>query len=139
MPTRPTTLAQVRVALADVIGYVAGTPASPYLVDSFTTPSFQLWAAEYDPRMVFDRAKVTVPFRARVFVGRTAEIDAQKLVDLYRDPDGPRSIVAAVEDEDNWPADLIDTAYVTLVGEPAVATIADHEYLTCDFEIEVIF
>ncbi|HUS42881.1 MAG TPA: hypothetical protein VMY16_09460 [Ilumatobacteraceae bacterium] len=132
-----TTIAEVRDALSDAITAGTGLRCLAYLQDTIPAPCGHLRRTEFDPRMVLGRASATYPFTLRVYVGRTAEVAAQKALDELAEPTG--GICSAVEDADNWPDDLVQSAYVTSIGEPMVGTVADETFMVCDFNIEVIF
>lgn len=127
----------VRVGLSRALTAGTGFRVSPYPSDSTPAPCGEIDSDEFDPRMVFGRAKTTYPFIVRFYVGRAAERASFKKLDQLRNPtDG---VMSAVENPDNWPDDLVDSAYVTLVGRPGEVTLAGEKYLVCDFNIEVIF
>lgn len=132
------TIAQVRDGLADAITAGCGLRASGYMTDNVPHPVAHVFRGEMDPRMVMGKAKAAYPFIARVFVGRAAEVAAQKRLDELTEPTGAGSLVAAVEDGDNWSVD-VDYAVVTSIGAVQNVLIADESVLFVDFEIEVCF
>ena len=132
-----TTLAEVHDALADAIRDGTGLRCLPYLADTIPAPCGHLERDEFDPRMVFGRASSTVPFTLRIYLPRTAEVASQKVIEGYAEATG--GIQSALEDDTNWPDDLVQSAYVTFIGRATIETVADETFMTCDFNIEVIF
>ena len=50
------------------------------------------------------------------------------------------SLVAAVEDDTNWPSNLVQYASVTRIGVvPQTVAVADETFLSVEFDIEVVF
>jgi hypothetical protein len=133
-----TTLNQVHAALADAVR-ATGWSVRSDPSDNITEPVIHVDSLEFDPRMVLSEQTSTYPFLARAFVGRTAERASLLKLNNLRDVAGAGSLVAAVQDEDNWPDGLVHYASVTLVGRREIFTVADAEYFGCDFDIEVVF
>ena len=132
-----TTLAEVHDALADAIRDGTGLRCLPYLADTIPAPCGHLERDEFDPCMVFGRASSTVPFTLRIYLPRTAEVASQKVIEGYAEAEG--GIQSALEDANNWPDNLVQSAYVTFIGRATIETVADETFMTCDFNIEVIF
>jgi hypothetical protein len=134
------TFRQIRVALAQAIN--AGTDLRTYStdIDQIAVPCAVVSRAEYDPRFVFGATSHMAPFKVRVFVNRTAERSALELLDEYADPNGNRSVIAAVQDEDLWPFDL-QSAQVVLVSETREAAWAGggESYFMVEFDVEVVW
>ena len=132
-----TTLNEVHDGLAGAIRDGAGLRCLPYLADTIPAPCGHLERDEFDPRMVLGRASATYPFTLRIYLPRTAEVASQKVIEGYAEPLG--GITSAVENPDNWPDNLVQSAYVTFIGRATIETVADETFMTCDFNIEVIF
>jgi hypothetical protein len=110
------------------------------MLDTVPAPCAVIFREEMDPRMVFSKASAVYNFNVRVFVGRVAEKAAQQKLDTLTEATGDGSLVAAVEDEANWPANLVQYASVTRIGAvPQSAAVADETFLSVDFDIEVVF
>jgi hypothetical protein len=134
-----TTVRQVRTALAEAITAGCGLRAFPYVADTIPAPCAQVFRREMDPRMVFSKAKASYQFGVRVFWPRAAEVNAQQKLDEFTEATGAGSLVGAIEDGDNWTVD-VDYASVILIGETqTVTTVAGEEFLTVDFDVEVVF
>lgn len=134
-----TTLADVREAMAAAITAGCGLRMRPYASDNITAPEGHIDLAEFDPRMVFDRETATYPFRVRVFVKRPAERSAQVRLDELREVHGPTSLRAAVENDENWPDDLVQYVVVTNIGAIGTIPNSDEQLFVVDFQIEVCF
>lgn len=132
------TISEVRDSIASAITAGCGLRAVPLLTDSLNPPVAVVVASEYDPRLVLGKAKAEYPFTVRVYVNRPAERSAQLTLDGYREPSGTGSVVAAIEDLDNW-TETVDYASVTRVGAPTEALIADDLVMAVDFDIEVVW
>ena len=135
-----TTIADVRDGMAQAITNGCGLRCVPYVTDSIPAPCAVISRQEMDPRMVFGKANAAYQFNVRVFVGRVAEKASQQKLDTLTEPSGSGSLVAAVEDEANWTANLVHYASVTRIGlVPQTVAVADETFLSVDFDIEVVF
>jgi hypothetical protein len=135
-----TTIADVRIALADAVATISGVTADPYQRDTVTAPAAQVLRREMDPRLVLGASKQAYAFTVRLFVRRGAEDTAQAQLDEFCAMSGVSSVRAAIEDEDSWPSPaIVDYAQVVLVGETEVQDVAGVQYLTVDFEVEVVW
>ena len=133
-----TSTADVRQALADA-GSVCGRTVNPYFTGTVVAGSGYVLRREFDPRMVFGQTKVPYPFLVRFFFNGSAETSAQQEIDTLCDIAGYGSFLAAVQDEANWPDDLVDYAQVVNVGDIGETSIGGADYLTVDFDIEVVW
>ena len=87
--------------------------------------------------MSIGRASATYEFELKCYLPRVAEVATQKRIDELAEATG--GICSAVEDESLWPDSLVQSAYVTNVGEADVETVADETFMTTTYLIEVIF
>ena len=136
-----TTIAEVRDGMAYAITKGCGLRCLSYVADTIPAPCAVISREEMDPRMVFGKASAVYNFNVRVFVGRVAEKASQKKLDTLTEATGTGSLVAAVEDDTNWPSDVtVQYASVTRIGVvPQTAAVADETFLSVDFDIEVVF
>lgn len=135
-----TTLDQVHEAIAGAVSTVL--TCDPYESDSLNVPCAQVVAPAYDPRLVFSGAKQVYPFKVRVYGSRTIPEATFEEMCKYRGPTGALSIVAAIQNEDLWPDDLVDYAQVQLVGEFAELEIPQGSnawYIAFEIDVEVLF
>ena len=127
--------------LAQAITAGCGLRCIAYVADSIPAPCAVISRDEMDPRMVLGKASAAYNFNVRVFVGRVAEKSAQQKLDALTEATGSGSLVAAVEDDTNWPSDVVvQYASVTRIGVvPQTVAVADDTFLSVDFDIEVVF
>lgn len=130
------TITEVRTALAAAVE-VAGIRCSPYVTDSVQPPCAMVDRRQMDPRFVFQSTTTVHRLRLICFFARTDLRSAQLDMDEFCDVTGDRSIVAAIQDGDNWPDDLIHTVSVVAVGDTFEREIAGVAYLAVEFDIEV--
>lgn len=133
-----TTTAEVRDALA-VAGSACGREVHAYAVDTVVSGSGYVMRQAFDPRYVFGQTKVVYPFMVRFYFNRASEISAQQDIDTLCDIAGDGSFLAAVQNGTNWPSDLVDYCQVVNVGEINETTLAGADYLTVDFDLEVVW
>lgn len=133
-----TTTAEVREALA-LAGSYCGREVKPYAQSTVNAGSGYVMRREFDPRMVFGGTKVTYPFMVRFYFLAVSVESAQQDIDTLCDVAGDGSFRAAVQNGENWPADLVDYAQVTNVGEINDSTVDGTNYFTVDFDIEVVW
>jgi hypothetical protein len=129
-------IAEVREALAAAVE-VAGIRCSPYVSDSVQAPCAMVDRRQMDPRYVFQAATTVYRFRLICYFNRTDPRSSQMDMDEFCDVTGDRSIVAAIQDGDNWPDNLIHTVSVVNVGDTFEREIAGVAYLAVEFDIEV--
>ena len=133
-----TTIAEVRDSLAETITKGAGLRSYPYLTSSIQHPCCHVRLGEYDPRYVLGKSRAEYMFRVTVFVGPASERSAQIRCDRLREASGEGSLVAAIEDESLWVAD-VDYAAVVSVGEPDEVVVAEETLMMFDLSVEVVF
>lgn len=127
---------EVRQALAGAVTQ-CGLRCSPYVLDQVNAPCAEIDRRAWDPRMVFAQGTGARAFVVRCLYDRTAEISAQKLMDEHMELSGASSLVAAVQDEANWPDNLVHYAAVTSIGDPVEVERGGIAYLCVEYEIEV--
>ena len=132
------TIAQVRQALSDAVDGITGLRSAPYVPDQINPPQAVVWDTGIDYDLVLGRGADTYDFRVVVYVNRTAEVAAQKLLDTLREPTGSTSLKTVVE-ADAGLAALVDYAQVKSVSPVQVATVGQVEYLTVEFAIEIVY
>lgn len=133
-----TTIADVRQALAEAVE-TTGLRCSPYVLDTINPPCAFVERRAMDPRMVFSQSNAVWRFSVRCYFQRTAERSGQMEMDSYCELSGERSLIAAIQDEANWPDDLIHHAAVVDVGDTRLVSHAGIEYLSVDFDTEVVW
>lgn len=133
-----TTFADVRQALADAVA-TTGLRCLPYPLDDLPVPCAYVDRAEFDPRFVFSQAKASRNLIVQVLLPRDSERAGQIKLDAYCELSGSTSILAAIQDGNNWPDNLVDSASVTSIGDPGVVNVGGVDYLTTVFSVEVIW
>lgn len=134
-------------ALAGAIATVDGLRAKGYADDQVNPDEAQVYTVAYDPRMVFgkgaDYGKSTYIMGVRLYVSRQVPRAAQKRLRGYMETTGATSVLAAIEDGENWDED-IDYAAVVQIGQPFEAAIETEgglavTYWALDLDVEVCF
>lgn len=129
-------LEDFRAAL--VVGAQSAHPrVSAYEADSVNPPAAQLIVGAWTYSTDFDGSVEYVGV-LRFFMGRTAEVAAQKLADELIDPDSLTSMAAALEQPSVLAAS--DAQYVAVTGGTGVTSVlvGDVVYLAVDFNLEFV-
>jgi hypothetical protein len=132
------TVQEVRSALADAIA-VTGLRSAPMWQDTFTAPIAIITRREFDPRLVFTSNRAAFQFTVTIYADRTNERTAQILLDDYCELIGAGSIVAAIQDDDNWSSVDIDYVQVIRIGEVTASSQGESNYLAVPIDVEVVF
>lgn len=141
------TLDEACAALASAVATIPGLRAKGYADDQINPPEAQVYTRPFDPRMVFGRGNSYGPstylLGVRVFVKRADMRSAQKSLRDFMETTGTSSVVAAVEDSDNWDA-TVDDVEVTSIGQPFEVDISGEGgavtlYWAVDFDVDVIW
>lgn len=131
-------LATVRQALSDAVDGIADVRATPYVPDQINPPQAVVGLREIDYDLVFGRGADIFMFMVQFFVARTAEKQAQILLDTLCEPAGVTSLKTVVEADSGLGA-LVDYARVRRVTGPQVATIGSLDFLVVEFDVEVCY
>lgn len=132
------TLADLHQGLADAVSVVLR--CDPFESDKLNVPCAQVVAPAYDPRLVFTGTKQVYPFKVRVYGSRTIPEATFEAMCAYRDAAGVKSLVAAIQNGDNWTDGVADYAQVQLVGEFQSVEIpagSGSWYLAFELDVEV--
>lgn len=132
------TIATVRQALSDAVDTITGIRSAPYMPDQINPPQAVVWDTGIDYDMVMGRGADEYRFTVRVYVNRTAETAAQKLLDTLREPSGATSLKTVVE-ADSGLAAVVDYARVRRASPVELVTVGAVDYLSVEFEVEVVF
>jgi hypothetical protein len=131
------TFVEVRDALASAASE-CGINFQVYPDDAFDAPGGYVTYEPFDPRLVFSGAKVTVTFRLWVCAVGVDPPAAGLVLDGLMDPFATTGVTAAVQDEANWPDDLVDYAQVVQVGAfTEVRQNADSRVFGVPIDVEV--
>ena len=134
-----TTTFEVREAMAEAITDGTGLRASSLFTDTVNAPIAIVMRQEFDPRFVFSGVKSVYQYQVTIYVDRVNERAGQIALDEYVETTGAASVIAAIQDEDNWPADLIDYAQVTNVSAVSAVAVNESQYLAVALDVEVCF
>ena len=134
-----TTIGDVREALAAAVSDGTGLRCHPYMLDQFAAPCALVERRQMDPRMVFGQGHAVRNFAVRCYFPRVNERAGQIDMDSYCELSGERSVIAAIQNEDNWPNELIHHAVVVNVGDTLLVNVAGAEYLSVAFDVEVVW
>jgi hypothetical protein len=132
------TIAAVRSALAGAVETISGIRAIDYIPDQVNPPQAVVFRNTIDYDLVYGRGADEYHFTVRVYVGRTSERKAQEFLDELCEPSGATSLKTVVEANATLAA-LVDYARVRTAGVLQVATVADVDYLACDFDVEIVY
>lgn len=135
-----TTVSEVRQAMADAIAdNVEGLRASAIVPDQMVGPIAVVSRQAFDPRFVFSGARASYEFTVTVYVLRSADRAQQNLLDEYVELSGTNSVIAALQDEANYPNVTLDYVQVTNVSEVQAVSVDTAEYLAVRLDVEVVF
>lgn len=123
-------------ALAEAVRGINGLKAKGYVDTTIAPPEAQVYTRPFDPRMVFDTSPSEYQLGLRVFVKASDVRAAQRALREFMSPVGASSIRAALENEDNWPADVHDVV-VTQIGQPFEFDAGNTAYWYVDFDLTV--
>lgn len=132
------TINAVRQALSDAVDSITGIRSTPYIPDQINTPQAVISLRGIDYDLTFGRGADTWNYVVQVFAARTAEKQAQQLLDTLSEPSGATSLKTVVE-ADSGLAALVEYARVRTVSPVQVATIGSNDYLVIEFEVEVVY
>ena len=132
------TIAQVRQALSDAVDSIDGIRCAPYVPDNINPPMAVVWDTGVDYDLTLGRGADEWSYKVVLYVSRTAEVAAQKLLDTLREPTGATSLKTVVEANAGLAA-LVDYAAVRSVSPVEVVTVGQLEYLGVEWTIEIVY
>ena len=130
---------ELRTALAGSLSSLAANmQVSPYTLSSPTPPAADVEPAPIKYDLAMQRGLDKWAFTVRVYVGYTADIGAQKLLDQYIDPTGPLSVKTLLE-ADRELGGVCDHVQVTECSGYRVytPTHSGQATLGCEWTVEV--
>ena len=132
-----TTLATIRAALADACETL-GLHSSGYITDDITTPAAVVarTTVTYDSTM--GRGSDELTFRVSVYVDRTDEVGAQQFLDELVEPGTSMTLKTILEDADTATAAGVHYIRVRTASEVNQGSIGSLNYLSVDFDLEVM-
>lgn len=133
------TVNEVRQGLADAITDGVGLRAAHQWQDTLSAPIAVVTRRSFDPRYVFSGQRAAYQFLVTIYADRTNERAAQKLLDDYCELSGETSVIAAIQDGDNWTNVAVDYAQVTQVSEVQSVAVSESQFLAVSLDVEVVF
>ena len=132
-----TTLATIRAAIADACETL-GLHSFGYITDDITTPAAVVarTTVTYDSTM--GRGSDDLTFRVSVFVDRTDEVGAQQFLDELVEPGTSMTLKTILEDSDTVAAAGVHYIRVRTASEVNQGSIGSLNYLSVDFDLEVM-
>jgi hypothetical protein len=135
-----TTVSGVRQQIADIIDdSIEGLRASAIVPDQMTGPIAVVSRRAFDPRFVFSGAKSTYELMVTIYTPRAADRAAQNLLDDWVELAGATSVIAAIQNGDNWSNVTVDYAQVINVSEVQAVSVDSADYLSVRLDVEVVF
>lgn len=129
-------IADIREAMADALDSIDGIRSFPYMTDDIVPP-VALFDFEIDPDMTFANGSHLYTFTITVWTSRNDNRASQKLLDLLRDPSSATGVKQTLQESAGLQA-VVDDLRVTSIGVVNISNAGTSEYLTVDFEVEVI-
>lgn len=129
-------LSAIRAGIVANLNTVPGLRADAYLVDNPNPPValVELDSVEYDQAM---KGGLTLyNFLITVIVGRAAEREQQRKLDLYLQPTGEYSVKAGVESDRSLSGTIQDLRVVS-AGSTGSIQLNDQTYLAAEFTVTV--
>lgn len=129
-------LSAIRAGLVANLNTIPGLRADAYLVDNPNPPValVELDSVEYDQAM---KGGLTLyNFLVTVIVGRAAEREQQRKLDLYLQPTGEQSVKAGVESDRSLSGTIQDLRVVS-AGSTGSIQLNDQTYLAAEFTVTV--
>ena len=135
-----TTVSEVREEIAGIIDdNIDGLRGSAIVPDQMVGPIAVVSRRAFDPRYVFSGAKSQYEFTVTIYTPRAADRAAQNLLDDWVELSGDTSVIAAIENGDNWQNVTVDYAQVVNVSEVQSVSVDTAEYLAVRLDVEVVW
>jgi hypothetical protein len=129
-------ISAIRAGLAANLATIPGLRSHAELVDNPNPPValVELDSVDYDG--AFQGGMTTYNFIITVIVGRAAEREQQRKLDLYLQPTGAQSVKAGVESNRSL-SGVIDDLRVVSSGSIGSIQLNDQTYLAAEFTVTV--
>ena len=132
-------------AVAGSIASISGLRALGYSDTDISPPQAHVYTRDFDPRFVFGDVPRPLPMGARVFVKMSSARAAQRALREFMEPEGSTSVLAKIEDYENWPqvdgeTITVDYTEVTGIGQPFEYVDENNQsYMAVDFEFDALW
>lgn len=130
-------LSDMRAGLATNLATVSGLRTSAYIPDNLTPPIAVVAPDTITFDQTFGRGQDRYTFTVEVVVGRATDRASQSLMDTYCDPNGSKSIKAAIESDSTLGGVVFDCRVTEVRGYQQIV-IADVVFLSVVFSIDVL-
>lgn len=131
-----TDIADIRAGLATNLATISGLRTSPELIDNPTPPVALINLDTIDYDLAMKQGLTQYNFTITVIVGRAAEREQQRKLDLYCQPTGSYSVKSAVESNRTL-SGVIQDLRVTSSSSIGSIQINDQTYLAAEFTVTV--
>jgi hypothetical protein len=132
-----TALGDMRTGIATNLSTVSGLRTSSFIPDTLNPPVAVVAPDTITFDQTFGRGQDRYTFSVEVVVGRVSDRASQNLMDNYCDPNGSKSIKAAIESDPTLGGKVFDCRVTEVRGYQQIV-IADVLYLSVVFSIDVL-
>ena len=129
-------ISDIRAGIATNLATIPGLRTSPELIDNPTPPVALINLDSIDYDLAMKQGLTQYNFMITVIVGRAAEREQQRKLDLYCQPTGDLSVKSAVESNRTL-SGVIQDLRVVSSGSIGSITINDQTYLAAEFTVTV--
>lgn len=125
-------------ALAETLTDIDGLQEAPFMLPNATAPSAELIPGMIDYDAAMQRGLDELNAVVRVTVGTALTVGAQRRLREFRDPNGPDSVKAAIE-QDRTLGGLVDDCHVTRCSPVRQFRRPEGDaVIGCDFEVRIL-
>jgi hypothetical protein len=129
------TTADIRDGLADRLETISGLRVYRYYPGQINTPAAVVSRRQTRYDQTIDGAE-DYTFAVTLFVQKGEDVTAQKALDLYLDPAGTSSVVAAIHGDPTL-GGVVDFSRVVSAERDGLVEYAGVEYVSCELLVEV--
>ena len=129
-------ISDIRAGIATNLATISGLRTSPELIDNPTPPVALINLDSIDYDLAMKQGLTQYNFMITVIVGRAAEREQQRKLDLYCQPTGDLSVKSAVESNRTL-SGVIQDLRVVSSGSIGSITINHQTYLAAEFTVTV--
>lgn len=129
-------IADIRAGLVANLATISGLRTSAELIDNPTPPVALVSLDSIDYDLAMQGGLTQYNFLITVIVGRSAEREQQRKLDLYCQPTGAQSVKSAVESNRTL-SDVVYDLRVVSTGSIGSIQVNDQTYLAAEFTVTV--
>lgn len=134
-------IADLRAALRENLKQIPGVQVSRYALANPTPPGIHLWPSEIPAyHKVFGRPPelTEIHFTVEAFVALTTDIGAQDYMDEMLEPNGAKSVVAAIESDTTLAGACQDLLVVSSTSYQPIVAQGRTPLLTSEWLVTII-